>query len=110
LRKNVRSSARDEFVLFGKAEIRHAFRIGAQPRAIALIGGQAFERNQRKCDVVGALMRHPVADQIAGAFRNDREPAFRIFLEHRAFERIELVADEDGDGHGCLRCFGPAPV
>ena len=44
-------------------------------------------------------MRHPVADEIAAAFRNDGQPVFRIFLEHRPLERIELVTDENGDGH-----------
>src|SRR6202008_239239 len=75
------------------------------PRAIGLIGGKAFERDQRKGDVVGALMRHPVADEIAAAARDDLEPVPRIFLELRALERIELVADEHGDGrHGNLIC------
>src|SRR5262249_54640423 len=44
-------------------------------------------------------MRHPVADQVAAAFRDDMKPVFRVLLEHRALEGVELVADEDGDGH-----------
>jgi len=44
-------------------------------------------------------MRHPVAEEIAAASGDDGEPVSRVFLEHRAFERIELVTDEDGDGH-----------
>jgi hypothetical protein len=47
-------------------------------------------------------MRHPVADEIAAAFGNDGEPAPGIFLEHRALELIELVADENGDRHDSL--------
>src|SRR5207244_2566790 len=39
---------------------------------------------------------------VAAAFRDDAEPVLRILLEHRALERVELVADEDGDGHGGL--------
>jgi hypothetical protein len=44
-------------------------------------------------------MRHPVADEIAAASGNDGEPARSVLLEHRALERIELVADENGN-HG----------
>jgi hypothetical protein len=36
-------------------------------------------------------MRHPVAQEIAAAARNDRQPAPRIVLELRALERIELM-------------------
>src|SRR5438067_2110699 len=86
-------------------EVRHAFGILAQPRTIGLVGGETLEGDQRKGDVVGALMRHEIADQVAAAFRDDGEPALRIFLELRALEGIELVADEDGDGHGGRSCF-----
>src|SRR5260221_4985500 len=50
-------------------------------------------------------MRHPVSDQVAAAPWNDAEPVFRILLEHRPLERIELVTDENGDGHAVLRCL-----
>src|SRR5665213_3330798 len=90
----------DEFVLLGKIEIGDAFAIGAQLRAIGFIGGEAFERDQRERDVVGALVRHPVALKIAAGLRDDAEPAPGVLLELRALERIDLVADENGDGHG----------
>ena len=35
-----------------------------------------FEGNQGERDVVGALMRHPIADQIAAAAGNDGKPTF----------------------------------
>src|SRR5829696_3617902 len=89
----------DELVLLGEIEVGHAFAVGAQPRPVAFIGCQALERDQRKRDVVGALMRHPVADEVAAAFRDDGEPVFGVLLELRALEWIELVADENGDGH-----------
>src|SRR5258708_34205574 len=47
-------------------------------------------------------MRHPVAQKIAAASGNDGRPALGIGLEHAALERIDLVADEYGDGHGSL--------
>src|SRR6266404_4605535 len=64
----------DELVLLGEIEIGHAFRVGAQPRPVAFIGGETLERYQRERDVVGALVWHPVAEQVAAAFRNDGEP------------------------------------
>src|SRR5206468_8067546 len=87
----------DEFVVLGKMEIRHAVGVLPQPCPVGLVSSKAFEGDQRKRDVVGALMRHEIADQVAAAFRDDAEPALRIILELRALERIELVADEDGD-------------
>src|SRR3982750_3655018 len=95
----------DEFVLLGEVEVRHAFRILTQPGAIGLIRSQTLEGDQRKRDIVGALVRHEIADQLAAAFRDDGEPALRILLELRALEGIELVADEDGDGHDGLLWF-----
>src|SRR3954469_7431544 len=90
---------KDEFVVLGKMEIRHALGILPQPRAIGLVGREALEGDQRERDVVGTLMRHEIADQIAAASRDDGEPALGIFLELSALERIELVSDEYGDGH-----------
>src|SRR5882724_2684261 len=96
---------KDEFVFLGESKIRHALAVGAKPCPIAFVGCETFEGNQRERNVVGAFMRHPVADEIAAAFRNNGQPGFCVLLEHRALERIELVADENGDGHGNLRCF-----
>jgi hypothetical protein len=48
-------------------------------------------------------MRHPIAEEIATAFGNDRKPMPRVFFERIALKRIELVTDEDRDGHGTLR-------
>src|ERR1700730_13823709 len=98
----------DEFVVFGEIEIGHALLVGAKICAIRFIGGETLERNQRERNIVGALMRHPVADEIAAAFRNDAQPAPGVLLEHRALERIELVADENGDGQGNLRGYLPS--
>src|SRR6185437_8700849 len=55
----------DEFVLLGKGEIGDAFLVGSQSRPVAFVGRETLERNQREGDVVGALVRHPVADQVA---------------------------------------------
>jgi hypothetical protein len=44
-------------------------------------------------------VRHPIADEIAAAARNNLHPLLRIFLEMLFLERVELIANEDGDGH-----------
>src|SRR5690348_17204989 len=44
-------------------------------------------------------MRHPVAQQLAAALRDDAQPSARIVLEIIAFERIKLVTNKDGDRH-----------
>src|SRR4051794_12958912 len=90
----------DEFVLGGETEIRRALRVHEQRCAIAFIGRETLERNQREGDVIGSLMRHPVAQEIAATPGNDRRPSLGICFEHPALEWIDLVADEDGDGHG----------
>ena len=82
------------FVL-GEAEIGGAFRVGLQPRAIGLVGGQAVERDQPPGDVVGALVRQEVADEVAAAARDDATPVAGVFGERVALERIDLVADEN---------------
>ena len=63
---------------------------------------KALERDQCECNVVGAFVRHEIADQVAAAAGYDLDPAFRILLELRALERIELIADEYRHGHGEL--------
>src|SRR5260370_33476606 len=93
----------DELVLFGEVEVGQGRSVGAEPRAVILVSSETLERNQGERDVVGAFMRHPVADQIAAAIGNDGEPTPGIFFEHRPLERIDLVADEDGDGQGNLQ-------
>src|SRR5262249_41514051 len=94
--------AQDEASLLRKAEVGSAFTIGLEPRAVGFVGGEAVERNQPIADVVGALMRHPIAEEISAALGNDGEPSPGVFFEGVALKRIELVADEDRDAHGSL--------
>src|SRR5579872_258201 len=90
----------NELVFLGSCEILHSLFIGPKPCAVFFVSRKAFKGNQREGDVVGALMRHPVTDEIAAAFRNDGKPALCIFLEQRALERIDLVANKNRDSHG----------
>lgn len=92
----------DELVLLREGKIREAFGIGLQPGTIGLIVRKTWKRDQAEGDVVGPLMRHPVAKQIAAAFGNDGEPSLCVLLEQVTLERVELIADENGDGHEAL--------
>lgn len=74
-------------MLLCEVEIGDTFAIGFEPRTIGLIVREALKRDQSERDVVGALVRHPVAEQIAAALGNDREPALRVGLEKMAPER-----------------------
>src|SRR5450631_1296468 len=86
-------------MLFGEGEIGMALGVAAQAGAIALVVRKTRKRDQRESDVVGALMRHEIADQVAAACRDDGEPLPRIVLERCPLEWIDLVADENGHGH-----------
>src|SRR6266536_2381155 len=89
--------------LLRKTEIGGAFRIGLEPCAVGLVGGETIERDQPVGNVVGAFMRHPIAEEISTALRNDSKPMPRVFFEGITLKRIELVTDEDRDGHASLR-------
>src|SRR5262245_15218643 len=92
----------DETLFLGELEVGHALRVLAQARAVGLVRREAVERDEREGDVVGALVRHPVTDEIAAALRNDGHPVLGILLELVALEGFELVADEHRHGHGLL--------
>src|SRR5262245_24931310 len=100
--------AQDEALLLRKAEVGGAFAIGLEPRTVSFVGGEPIERNQPIGDVVGALMRHPIAEEISAALRNDGEPTPRVVFEGVALKGVELIADEDRDGHGSLPGGSPA--
>jgi hypothetical protein len=81
-------------------EVGAALGVGLEPRAVGLVVGEARERDEAVGDVVRAFVRQEVAEQFAAAARNDGEPAPRIGGEGLALERVDLVADAAGDGHG----------
>jgi len=92
----------DTALFLGKAEIGHPLVVGAQARTIRLVRSQALERDQPIGDVIRTLVRHPIADDLTAALRNDRQPAPCVLLELAALEGIEPVADENGDRHASL--------
>jgi hypothetical protein len=65
---------------------------------------QGLERNQAPRDVIGAFMGEKVSDQMTAAAGNDPTPLFGILLEGRALKRVDLVANEAGNGHGVPSC------
>src|SRR5215472_1928414 len=83
-----------------EGKIRACFRIGLEPLTITLVGGQIIEGNQAPGDVVCALVRKKISNQVAAASRNDACPGFRILPKCVLLERINLIADEAGNSHG----------
>src|SRR5262249_43288449 len=79
------------------------FGIGLQSRAVSLVGSEAIERDQTISNVIGAFMRHPIADEISTTLWDDRKPMPRVFFEGIVLKRIEFVTDENGESHGSLR-------
>lgn len=92
----------NEPVFLREAKIREPLPVSFQPGTIAFVVRQTRKRDQSERDVVGPLMRHPVAQQIAPAFGNDGEPALRVGFEQMLFERVELISNKDGDGHAAF--------
>src|SRR6185295_5619960 len=54
-------------------------------------------------DIVRALVRHEVADQVAAGAGNELAPALCVLAKGIELERVDLVADETSDRHGCSR-------
>jgi hypothetical protein len=71
--------------------------IRAQGLAIAFVGGEAVELDQRKGEVVGSFLGQEVAQQRAATARDDRRPGLRVTLEVRDAVGIERIADSAGD-------------
>lgn len=72
--------------------------------AVGLIRRQAGERDQPLRLVVAALMRHKLAQQVLTQAGDDAGPDFGVDRELVFLERVDLVADKAGDGHGDSFC------
>jgi hypothetical protein len=79
-------------------EIVARFRIRFQARPVGFIRGEAIECNQPPSYVVCSFMRKKIANKMTTASRNDAAPILGVQLEPVALERIDLVADDAGDG------------
>jgi hypothetical protein len=85
-----------------EGEILGAAGVRSDALPVGLVGRETVEGDQSVRDSIGALVRHPIADEIAAAARNNGQPTARILFKLVALEGIELVTDEDGDRHGGL--------
>src|SRR5260221_14361570 len=65
-----------------------------QAHPVGLICRQRLELDESPCNVVGALVRQEVADQMAAAAGNDRPPVLRVRFERSTLKRIDVVTDE----------------
>ena len=74
-----------------KLEVRCPFGVALQSSSIALVRRQALKRYESVGDVVGAFVRHPIADKLAPALRNNLQPFASVFFEFAALEGVELV-------------------
>ena len=92
--------AQDEPSHLCECEVLTALRIGFQPRPVRLVRGKTLERDQSPRDVVGALVRQEITDQIPTTAGNDPAPVFGVLTERFALGRVDVVADEARDGHG----------
>lgn len=86
--------ANDKASVLSKLEIGCTLSIGLEARPISFVCRQALKRNQPIRNVVGALVRHPITDELAAAFGNDSQPIARLLLKALAFVRIKLISNE----------------
>src|SRR5262245_21814134 len=94
--------AQDETLALRECEILHALGVGAQPGAIALVVGETGEGNQSPADIVRALVRQEIADEMAAGAGDELAPALRVLAKSIQLRRVDFVADETGDRHGLL--------
>src|ERR1700736_5834844 len=71
-----------------QGEVLAGLGIQLQPRPVRLVGRKALERNQAPGDVVRALVRQEIADQLATAAGDDMAPVLGVFAERLALELI----------------------
>jgi hypothetical protein len=83
----------------GHEQILTPFRVCLDSRPVALVGGEAVERDQPPRHVVRAFIGKKIPDQVSAAPGDDASPALGVRLECVALERIDLIADEAGNRH-----------
>src|SRR5207302_413474 len=83
-------------------EVRDRFRIRLQALSVRLIRSQAVECDETPCLEVRALVREKISDEMAAAAGDDAAPVRGVLPEIFLLERIDLIANEAGDGHSVL--------
>jgi len=73
--------AQDQAPALGEGEILPRLRVGPKPGAVGLVGGEAGAGDQAPGDVVRALVRQEVADQVPAGARDEPAPVGGVGLE-----------------------------
>lgn len=81
-------------------EVVERLTVRLQPRPVRFIRREAVKGDQAPRHVIGPLVRHEVAHEMAAASRNDAAPILSVLFEPIALKWIDLVADDAGHGHG----------
>lgn len=85
--------AEDEALGLREGEIGGTFGVLFDAGFVAFVGTEAVEGDESPGDVVCALVRKKIANQMASAARNDAAPVFGVLLECVALEWINLIAN-----------------
>src|SRR3984885_8429492 len=91
--------AQDEAPGLRHLEVLLGFGVGLQPAFVLLVRSQTVEGNHAPSGMTGSSIRAAVTDQMSAAFGNDAAPILGVLLERIALKRIDLVANEAGNGH-----------
>src|SRR5580700_11247028 len=86
--------AQDKALCLRERKILLSFSVVPQARSVRFVVGERPERNQAPRDVIGALMRQEIADQMSATARNDVGPIFGIGFEGSALKRVDFVANK----------------
>lgn len=90
----------NEAATLRQGKIVERFAIGAQPRLVLLVSGEAVKSNHAPADIVRALIREVIPDEAASAAGNDAAPVFRVLFEAVALGGIDFIMNDAQDFHG----------
>src|SRR5579859_3827350 len=90
----------NEAAILRQGKIVERFAIGAQPRLVLLVRGEAVKSNHAPADIVCALPGKVIPDEAASAAGNDAAPVFRVLFESVALGGIDFITDDAQDFHG----------
>ena len=93
--------AKNQALALCHVEILKRLPIRLQTCSVMIVRGEAVERDQPPCNVVCALMREEISDEVPTASRNNAAPVLGVLFETVALEWVDLIADDAGDLHWC---------
>src|SRR5260370_4586149 len=92
---------KDQALALCHVELLTRFLTRLQTCSVMIVRGEAVERDQPPCNVVCALMREEISDEVPTASRNNAAPVLGVLFETVALEWVDLIADNAGDLHWC---------